>query len=66
VLLHGTGSSDSQFLQPPFTGVLFGPGRPPDIDRYFVVIARVAECNADGLTDSAALIAASALPKRFS
>ena len=33
MLLHGTGGSGRQFLQPQFADELFGPGQPLDIRR---------------------------------
>jgi homoserine O-acetyltransferase/O-succinyltransferase len=38
LILHGTGGSGQQFLQPQFAGELFGPGQLLDIDRYFVIL----------------------------
>jgi homoserine O-acetyltransferase len=38
MVLHGTGGSGRQFLQPQFAGELFGPGQPLDIARYYVVL----------------------------
>ena len=38
LLLHGTGGSGRQFLQPQFADVLFGPGQLLDINRYFVIL----------------------------
>jgi len=38
LLLHGTGGSGKQFLQPQFADQLFGPGEPLDIARYFIVM----------------------------
>lgn len=38
VVLHGTGGSGRQFLQPQFAGELFGPGQPLDIGRYYVIL----------------------------
>jgi homoserine O-acetyltransferase len=38
VLLHATGFSGSQFLQPEFADVLFGPRQLLDTNRYFVVL----------------------------
>ena len=38
MILHGTGGSGRQFLQPQFAGELFGPGQPLDITRYFVIL----------------------------
>src|SRR5215475_6493221 len=38
LLLHGTGGSGRQFLQPQFADVLFGPGQLLDINRYFIIL----------------------------
>src|SRR5579872_6532734 len=38
LLLHGTGGSGRQFLQPQFATVLFGPGQLLDTSRYFVIL----------------------------
>ena len=38
LLLHGTGGSGRQFLQPRFANVLFGPGQPLDATKYFIVL----------------------------
>lgn len=38
LILHSSGSEGAQFLRPEFAGVLFGPGQPLDIGRYFVVM----------------------------
>lgn len=38
LILHGTGGSGQQFLQPQFAGELFGPGQPLDTARYFVIL----------------------------
>ncbi len=38
LLLHGTGGSGRQFLQPHFAGELFGPGQPLDLARYYVIL----------------------------
>lgn len=38
LILHGTGGSGRQFLQPQFAGVLFGPGQLLDVSRYFVIL----------------------------
>ena len=38
MLLHGTGGSGRQFLQPQFADELFGPGQPLDIARYWIVL----------------------------
>jgi homoserine O-acetyltransferase len=38
LILHGTGGTGRQFLQPQFAGVLFGPGQLLDISRYFIIL----------------------------
>lgn len=38
VVLHGTGGSGAQFLQPQFADELYGPGQPLDIERYYVIL----------------------------
>jgi homoserine O-acetyltransferase len=38
LILHGTGGSGQQFLQPQFAGELFGPGQLLDINRYFLIL----------------------------
>jgi homoserine O-acetyltransferase len=38
VLLHATGGSGTQFLQPQFADVLLGPGQLLDTNRYFLVL----------------------------
>jgi homoserine O-acetyltransferase/O-succinyltransferase len=38
LILHGTGGTGRQFLQPQFAGELFGPGQPLDITRYFIIL----------------------------
>ena len=38
VLLHGTTGSSDQYLQPEFADALFGPGKPLDIDRHFIIL----------------------------
>ncbi|HEU0134412.1 MAG TPA: hypothetical protein VFR28_06285, partial [Allosphingosinicella sp.] len=38
MVLHGTGGTGRQFLQPQFAGELFGPGQPLDISRYYVIL----------------------------
>jgi homoserine O-acetyltransferase len=37
LLLHGTGGSAHSLLNPAFSDVLFGPGQPLDITRYFLI-----------------------------
>ena len=39
LILHGTGGSGNQFLQPIFAGELFGPGQLLDTNRYFIILA---------------------------
>jgi homoserine O-acetyltransferase len=38
LLLHGTGGSGAQFLQPQFAGELFGTGQLLDIAKYYIVL----------------------------
>src|SRR6202166_563937 len=38
LILHGTGGSGQQFLQPQFAGELFGPGQLLDAARYFLIL----------------------------
>jgi homoserine O-acetyltransferase len=38
LILHGTGGTGQQFLQPQFAGVLFGPGELLDASRYFIIL----------------------------
>jgi homoserine O-acetyltransferase/O-succinyltransferase len=38
LVMHGTGGSGQGFLVPIFAGVLFGPGQPLDVSRYFVIL----------------------------
>jgi homoserine O-acetyltransferase/O-succinyltransferase len=38
LLLHGTGGSAYSLLNPVFSDVLFGPGQPLDITRYFIIL----------------------------
>jgi homoserine O-acetyltransferase len=37
LLLHGTGGSAHSLLAPQFSNVLFGPGQPLDITKYFLI-----------------------------
>ena len=37
LLLHGTGGNAHSLLAPQFSNVLFGPGQPLDIQRYFLI-----------------------------
>src|ERR1700747_3117091 len=38
LILHGTGGSGNQFLQPIFAGELFGPGQLLDTGRYYIIL----------------------------
>ena len=38
MVLHGTGGTGKQFLQPQFAGELYGPGQPLDITRYYIIL----------------------------
>ena len=38
LLLHGTGGDATSLLNPLFSDVLFGPGQPLDITRYFLIL----------------------------
>jgi homoserine O-acetyltransferase len=38
MVLHGTGGSGRQFLQPQFADALYGPGQPLDITRYYLIL----------------------------
>jgi len=38
LILHGTGGSGAQFLQPQFADELFGAGQLLDVNRYFVIL----------------------------
>jgi homoserine O-acetyltransferase/O-succinyltransferase len=38
LLLHGTGGSAYSLLNPVFSDVLFGPGQPLDITKYFIIL----------------------------
>ena len=38
MVLHGTGGTGLQFLQPQFSLELFGPGQPLDISRYYIIL----------------------------
>ncbi|HEU5458242.1 MAG TPA: alpha/beta fold hydrolase [Terracidiphilus sp.] len=38
LLLHGTGGNAHSLLNPVFSDVLFGPGQPLDIQKYFIIL----------------------------
>jgi len=38
MVLHGTGGTGRQFLNPSFADELYGPGQPLDIDRYWIIL----------------------------
>jgi homoserine O-acetyltransferase/O-succinyltransferase len=38
LLLHGTGGNATSLLNPAFSGVLFGPGKPLDISRFYIIL----------------------------
>jgi homoserine O-acetyltransferase/O-succinyltransferase len=38
MVLHGTGGSGRQFLQPQFADQLYGPGQPLDIRKYWIIL----------------------------
>jgi len=38
LLLHGTGGDAHTLLNPIFSDVLFGPGQPLDINKYFIIL----------------------------
>lgn len=38
MLLHGTSGSGERFLASQFSGILFGPGQPLDVTRYYVIL----------------------------
>jgi homoserine O-acetyltransferase len=38
LLLHGTGGNAHSLLAPIFSNVLFGPGQPLDITKYFIIL----------------------------
>ena len=38
LILHGTGGTGQQFLQPVFAGELFGPGQLLDPNRYYIIL----------------------------
>src|SRR5664279_3159262 len=38
LLLHGTGGNAHSLLNPVFSGVLFGPGQPLDITKFYIIL----------------------------
>ncbi len=38
MVLHGTGGTGAQFLQPQFADELYGPGQPLDTAKYFIIL----------------------------
>jgi homoserine O-acetyltransferase len=38
MVIHGTGGSGRQFLQPQFADQLYGPGQPLDIRKYWIIL----------------------------
>ena len=38
LLLHGTGGTGAQFLQPQFAGEMFGPGQPLDAATHYLIL----------------------------
>jgi homoserine O-acetyltransferase len=38
LILHGTAGSGASMLVPSFAGVLFGPGQPLDVQKYFIIL----------------------------
>ncbi len=38
LLLHGTGGNASSLLNPAFSNVLFGPGQPLDLTKFFLIL----------------------------
>lgn len=38
MILHGTGGTGKQFLQPQFADELFGPGQPLDAEKYYIIL----------------------------
>ena len=38
IVMHGTNGSGQQFMRKQFTDVLFGPGQPLDLTRYYVIL----------------------------
>ena len=38
MVMHGTGGTGAQFLQPQFADALYGPGQPLDISKFFIIL----------------------------
>ncbi|MGH9412079.1 MAG: alpha/beta fold hydrolase [Vicinamibacterales bacterium] len=38
LIMHGTGGTGAQFTSRVFAGVLFGPGQPLDVTKYFIIL----------------------------
>ncbi|MBB5716510.1 alpha/beta fold hydrolase [Sphingomonas aerophila] len=38
MVLHGTGGTGRQFLNPQFADELYGPGQPLDVNRYWIIL----------------------------
>jgi homoserine O-acetyltransferase/O-succinyltransferase len=38
LIMHGTGGSGKNFLAPQFAGELYGPGRPLDTTKYYIIL----------------------------
>ena len=38
MVLHGTGGTGKQFLQPQFADELYGPGQPFDVTKFFIIL----------------------------
>lgn len=38
MVLHGTGGTGAQFLNPQFADELYGPGQPLDITKYYIIL----------------------------
>ena len=38
MVLHGTGGTGKQFLQPQFADELYGPGQPLDLRRFYIIL----------------------------
>jgi homoserine O-acetyltransferase/O-succinyltransferase len=36
--LHSTGSDTTELFEPPFSGPLYGPGEPLDLNKFYLII----------------------------